>query len=137
MDATVKSGPTSLETLLGGVEVPVVLLDGAVETVRVRQLPIRDYPAFLAAQMDEPAMADLLCGKPAGWGERLGFDSLEMVVREGDRLNADFFGRWLRRRLERQERLLPGSTAAMGGSATPSPTPSPTSRSGPASGSNS
>jgi hypothetical protein len=125
--------PTPLETLLGGSNALVGFLSGEEETVRVRQLPIRDYPDYLAAQMDEPRMAELLCGKPTGWGDSLEFASLEGIISEGDRLNADFFGRWLRRRLERQERLLPGSLAGV--SVTPSPTASPTPPSAPAAGS--
>ena len=34
-------------------------------------------------------------------------------MKEGDRINADFFGRWFQRRLDRQEKLAPGSKARL------------------------
>ena len=66
--------------------------------------------ALLGAQGDEMRLAQVYTGKDAQWVDALSPASQEAVVSEGDRINADFFGRWFRRRLERQERMLPGST---------------------------
>lgn len=122
--------PAPIETLLGGSELTVTHLGGITEMVRVRQLPIRDYPRLLDLALDEPRKVELLCDRPEGWADRLTLESAEAVIEEGDRLNADFFGRWFRRRIALQERLMPGALAAAVASRTepaPSPTPSPTS----------
>ena len=99
-----------LETINGGFEVEVRLIGGSCEKVFVRQLPIRLMPEHLARMENEPALVELFCDKPSGWSDTLTPESFEEVVIEGERLNADFFSRWLRRRLDRQERVLPGIT---------------------------
>lgn len=119
-------GPKPMETLLGHTDLTVTLLDGSTEQVQVRQLPIREYPAYLAAQLDEAAMVEMICAKPAGWADTLTHESIESIVTEGDRMNADFFGRWLQRRIARQERLLPGSLLVQGNAVEHSPTTPPT-----------
>jgi hypothetical protein len=99
-----------LETIRGGVDLEVQLIGGGTEAVFVRQMPIRQMPQLLAALEDEPRMVELFCDRPEGWSDTLTPESFERLVAEGDRLNAVFFSRWLRRRLDRQERLLPGIT---------------------------
>lgn len=132
---------TPLETLLGGTRADVTLLDGSVETITVRQLPVRDLPRLLqaSAQADESAMAELYCAKPAGWADTLTRESHERIIAEGERLNADFFARWLQRKTRREETLFPGQQEALlklaaqlaiSQTPTPSPEPSPSSLSG-------
>jgi len=104
------SGPTPLETLNAGADLQVTLLDGTPDSVRLRQLAIGDCEKLLLASGDEIALACLYTGKDRAWFEGLDALSQERVVVEGDRINLDFFGRWFQRRLERQERLMPGST---------------------------
>lgn len=99
-----------LETIRGGVDLEVQLIGGGTETVFVKQIPIRQMPQLLAALEDEPRMVEIFCDRPEGWSDTLTPESFERLVAEGDRLNAVFFSRWLRRRLDRQERLLPGIT---------------------------
>jgi len=108
-------GPTANETLLGGKELTLTIafaIGGGTAEGRflVQQLPIKKFQELLNAQDDELAMADLFCGQEKGWSEKLTPESLELVILEGERLNSDFFSRWVQRRLARQEKLLPGVT---------------------------
>jgi hypothetical protein len=102
-------GPTPAETLTGGMHLAI----GPEGGIFVRQIPLREMDALLAAQGDETKLALLYTGKPLEWFERLDLTAQEAIVTEGDRINADFFGRWFRRRLDRQERLMPGSRAKL------------------------
>jgi len=103
-------GPTPLETLTAGADLQVTRLDGTAETIRLCQIALGQCEKLLAAQGDEIALGCLYTGRDRTWFESLDANSQERVVIEGDRLNADFFGRWFRRRLDRQERLMPGVT---------------------------
>lgn len=119
-------GPTGVETLFGGADVTVIMLDGTEQRVMVRQLPIRAMPALLLAQDDEAASIELYCDKPAGWTDTITRDSAERIVTEGERINSDFFGRWLARRVERYKRAAPWLVDSLN---SPSPSPaSPSSR---------
>lgn len=100
-------GPTKDETLRGGLNLTVTFTEGSQEPVFVRQLPVREFEAWLACLDDEPRAAELLCGKESGWGDRLSIDSLEAVITGGERVNRDFFERWLQRRTARKEWLAP------------------------------
>lgn len=102
-------GPTQMETLLGGIELTVEKLDRTTETVRVRQLPVKLYPQYLLCMEDEPAMVELFCDRKAGWSEGLAPQSFQKVVEEGERINADFFESWYRRKIARLEKLVPGA----------------------------
>ncbi len=114
------------ETLFGGLEVEVALTSGQTEQVFIRQLPIRQMPQMLAALEDENRLVELFCDKPEGWSDGLTVESFEKVVTEGERLNADFFSRWVQRRLTRQEKVMPGITEKLAKSAgLPLPTGSP------------
>ncbi len=98
------------ETLFGGLEVDVALTSGQTERIFIRQIPIRHMPRMLAALEDENRLVELFCDKPEGWSDGLTVESFEKVVTEGERINADFFSRWVQRRLTRQERVMPGIT---------------------------
>lgn len=127
-----KPAPTPTEVLLGGIpDHTVTLWDGTTETVSIRMLPVREYEAFARVLENEPRMAEIMCGKPEGWGDTLRPDSLGEIVTQGERLNADFFVPWFRRRAERMERLVPGSVG-LSAHGSPSPSSSPKSASGPA-----
>ncbi|MDB6017665.1 MAG: hypothetical protein JWR19_2154 [Pedosphaera sp.] len=111
---TIPPGPTQSETLFGSLSVVVKFEDNRpCETVPVRQLKIKEYPALLNVQDDELKMIELYTGKVPGWAEALTPESIEDVVKVGETLNADFFSRWVQRRLARQERLVPGVTQRM------------------------
>ena len=135
MNAEPQTGPTPLETLQGYGSLLVSFADPSrpSETVFIRQLPLREMEALLGAQGDEMLLAQVYTGKDAAWVDSLSAASQEAVVSEGDRINADFFGRWFRRRLERQESMLPGSKerlfAALNPSAPSGPPPPGPSRS--------
>ena len=117
--------PTPTETLLGGSTATVRHLDGHTEAVRLRQLPVRQLPELLAALDDEARMLELFTGKPAAWVDVLPTDEFERLLAEGERINADFFRRWLDRRMQRQEKLMPGLTERLLGRALPPSPPSP------------
>jgi hypothetical protein len=82
---------TPTETIFGGLDLIVAKRDKSTENVFIRQLAVETYPKFLAASEDESAMAELYCAKPAGWARTLSPGSLEAVIVEGERVNADFF----------------------------------------------
>jgi hypothetical protein len=100
----------STETLFGGAEIEVHLVAGGTEKVFVRQIPVRLMPQMLANLEDENRLVELFCDKPDGWSDSITPESFEKVVFEGERLNADFFSRWVHRRLTRQEKVMPGIT---------------------------
>ena len=96
----------TLTTLLGGEKLGLQFLSGETGEVFVRQLPIKDYPAYLACQQDELRQVELLCGQEKPWAETLTPESHESVITLGDKLNSDFFSRWLERKKKR-EAILP------------------------------
>jgi hypothetical protein len=97
--------------LFGGVTLTVETNHGTKESVRVRQVPVREFPKYLEVMEDECRFVEFLCEKPPGWSDSLTPESSEQIVLEGEKVNSDFFSRWVRRRLERQEKLMPGITA--------------------------
>lgn len=102
------SEPSTFAALLGGIDLTVSFADHTVvgAVVKVRQLPVKLFPAYLATMNNETAQVELLCDKPAGWAESLTRESHEAIIEAGDKLNADFFGRWLERKKKRKA-LLP------------------------------
>jgi hypothetical protein len=106
-----------METVSGGKLLSVTREnpDGttATEQVKVRQLKIKEFPEYAAALDDEPKLASLLCSKTPGWADALTNESLEQIVREGKRINADFFERWCQRKRENIEVLNPGLAQAL------------------------
>lgn len=116
-----------METLLGGRDLTITRLDGSTETVKVRQLPIRRFEALRATLADEPARVALYTGQPPPWADLLTPESFEAIIVEGDRLNADFFGRWLQRQMQWQDLLAPGLREQLVQAAMTSPGASPNS----------
>ncbi|MCL4181228.1 MAG: hypothetical protein KJ072_26225 [Verrucomicrobia bacterium] len=116
----------STETLFGGAELEVNLVAGGTEKVFVRQIPVRLMPQMLAYLENENQLVELFCDRPEGWSDSLAVESFEKVVLEGERLNSDFFSRWVQRRLIRQEKVMPGITERLARNAgLPLPTGSP------------
>jgi len=107
----------AMATVLGALELEVVRLDGSTERVSVKQMPIKDYPRILELVDDELGLAALYCGKDKAWAEGLTPASYEAVIENADKLNADFFSRWVARRLGRMERIKPGITERLMASA--------------------
>jgi len=101
--------PTKTETLNGGIDCIVTYADGGTETVFVRQLPVKLYPKLAQAQMEEEtSLVMLYADKPLEWVEKLTPQAHETIISEGERINADFFWRWVERKMTRQEKLMPG-----------------------------
>jgi hypothetical protein len=94
-------------TLTGGNEFSITKRDGTNETVFVRQLAIKEFPKFLQVQDDELEMIDFACGKTKGFAETLSPESHEALIAQIEKVNGDFFSRWLARRRTRVERIVP------------------------------
>jgi len=126
--------------LMGGQEIAVTKRDGADEVVRVRAVPIAEFPELLKLLDDEVGQVQFYCqvrrpevqspkskvqsplspkaeveaidaewmSAPAGWAATLMPDSHELVISTAEALNADFFARWLQRRMRRLETVRPG-----------------------------
>jgi len=108
----VGSTPTAQDnftTMMGGIDLTVTLQDGSSETVKVLQLPIEKYPELAAKWGDEQAQIDLYCSKPSGWAKTLTVASHDQVMEEAEKVNGDFFTRWLRRRMGKVDALRPGA----------------------------
>lgn len=118
-----KTEADKTETLFGGAEMTVKLLNGATKTVRVRQLPVREMRAFLQAQDDEARMIELACKLDAATVDALAPKSHEALIAAVEKVNADFFGRWLDRLKQRTEKLMPGAAAVRRESLISSPSP--------------
>lgn len=107
--------------ILGELNATVRMQDGTEEQVVVRQLPLSAMFGYSQIQDDDAAHVELLCDKPSGWGDTVAEDSVDDILRLGDELNADFFGRWLRRRSARLTRISSMVQAASTHSAPTSP----------------
>lgn len=94
-----------MSNILGGHNATVRMRDGTEEQVVVRQLPLSAMFRYSQVQDDDAAHLELLCDKPSGWGDTVAEDSVDDILRLGDEQNADFFGRWLRRRSARLTRI--------------------------------
>lgn len=97
-----------MEALLGGTEITIILLGGATEIVKVRQLPVALMGQYARAVDDESEMVELFIGRPKGWSQTITNESFEQIVEEGERLNETFFARWRERQKKRLERIAPG-----------------------------
>lgn len=97
-------------TLNGGVNITVTKKDKSTEQVFIRQLEIWEFPALLDALGKEIEMIMLFCAKEKAWAKTLSVESWEQLVTTGEEINSDFFSRWVRRQVARQERLMPGVT---------------------------
>jgi len=104
----------SMDTITGGRDITARLTNGTIEAVRLRQLPVRLLPKYLETIDDEPARIELVADKPKGWADGLTLASHEELLAASEALNSDTFFAWLRRRVERQERLAPGSSGELG-----------------------
>jgi hypothetical protein len=111
------------ETLLGGSDFEVLHLDGTKAVVRVRQIPVRLMPRFLEAQGDEAKMIEIATGMSPESVDALAPDSHETLVVEIERVNSDFFLRWVERQKARAERLMPGVLQDRISSASPTSPP--------------
>lgn len=107
MDAITK------QVLINGKSQEVKFVDGTAETVTVRRLPVKCFPAYLAGFEDEVATVALFTDKPVEWVERLSLDSFQAIIEEGERLNLDSLQAFSERRRARCEKLIPGFNAEL------------------------
>jgi len=99
---------TSLNIVFGGVEISVAHLDETTETVKVRQLPIKDMPRYMACFEDEEKTVELFCAQSPGWASALSRESFEEILTKGEELNLDFLERHAARSQKRREKIMPG-----------------------------
>lgn len=102
-----------VSVLAGGVSASALYRDGRMEEVIVRDLPLRELPAYLERVENESATVELFCGKEAGWADSLERESAEELLRIGEERNLDFLVRFARRAVERREKLIPGLGEAL------------------------
>lgn len=117
----------TMTILKGGTEHAAFLRNGTQEIVTVRLLAVREFDKWLQTVDDEPGRIELATGKEKGWADGLTPDSHRELLALAEKLNESDFFAWLRRRAERQERLLPGSSGELGKalmSASPTGSPS-------------
>ena len=107
MNPATTTGPTPFETLSAGTPVSATLRSGERINLNVRQLPIRDFPKLLELQNNESALLELYTGATAEVLGQLTTESELTILEEGDRVNADFFGRWVQRRFRVNNLLAP------------------------------
>ncbi len=116
----------TFETLMGGVIGRVQRLDGTIEEIRIRQLPVDEYLKLMELLADEQGQIDLYCMRrvkpaegevrspveweavPKGWAKGLSPESHEKVISQAEALNGDFFEAWLRRLKRKVEIVRPG-----------------------------
>lgn len=99
-----------MNVLLGGERIDVTVrgLEGdTTESVLVRELPIRLIPLYGQIVDRDDLAIEMYCEKPKGWSDQLSLESAEKVLEIGERLNWDFFLRWLERQTRRRKKLDP------------------------------
>lgn len=99
--------PNNQVIINGGEEIDVQFLDGTAGTVKVELLKIAQFEDYLRAVDKEARTAELLCGKPEGWGDTLTPDSLLDVVEKGHDINFTTVYRWAKRRTSVNEAIMP------------------------------
>jgi len=99
------SGVTPTELIEGVKRVEVILRTGARETVFVRCLSPRLVKQWLALADDEPAIVELMAGKPAGWSDTIDEDSFYHVLEVGEEVNKGPLARYISKRQARAERF--------------------------------
>ena len=70
------------------------------ETVKVRQIPVREYESGFLLVNNEPALVGFLCGKPKAWALTLSPDSFEELLAVGQEVNERGFFSFCQRRME-------------------------------------
>ena len=107
---TVKFEPVPDPVAEGGFRMP------APESIKVLQIPVRDYDAGFGFVADEVALVAFLCGKPREWALTVAPDSFEEILTTGREVNAKGFFSFCQRRtehLERENAALIGAMATL------------------------
>jgi len=97
-------GPTAEETLFGSIAAKMLLKDSTSEDVAILQLDVDKYPALLESIDNDLRRIEIFCNRPVGWARKLTAVSQNLVLKEGNRLNADFFLDWAASRIQMMER---------------------------------
>ena len=94
----------TVDSLFGGRDVAVKLLDGSDATFRVHQLKLSQYEAAFALLGDEIALTAMICGHEKAWADNLAQESYERLFAAAQEVNQSFFA-WSERRRQREEEL--------------------------------
>lgn len=94
--------------IVGELNSQAVLRDGSVIDTKVRQLRLRELPKLADCIGDEAAMLKMCTSLSEEQINELSLMSAEGLVSLCERLNMDFFQRWLERQLRRNEAVVPG-----------------------------
>lgn len=105
-----QSEEKKLETAAIGKEITLKYQDGKDEVVTLREIPIYLLNKAAMDLGDEEALAARYAGRERSWVRSLTIESYELLVTEGERVNAHFF-RYLRRQANRMETIRPGIMA--------------------------
>jgi hypothetical protein len=118
-----------LITIAGGVDLEVSYRDnhaaGAMEIVRVRQIPISKLSEFLSAMGNEARTIELYCDKAEGWADTLSLESATAVADKGQELNLPFLEAWWRRQAKWRKMQAVWTGSENVGQVPPKPSPSP------------
>lgn len=107
-------------TVLVGEAHDITREDGTRETVTLRQLKVREYPAARLVVGDEPRLLELMCDRPAGWAESLSPQSYEELTARVPEVNALFFACSARQARTQMALLPPEIRTALTNSGLPS-----------------
>ncbi len=84
----------------GGKPIIVTKRDGSNENVSVRLIKVSEVQKYLELTPTLGAFVEFCTGKPAGWADDLGEDSLFRIDEEARKMNDPFIERWFRRQRE-------------------------------------
>ena len=98
-------------TLNGGLDLRVLFEKPSPEaaapppaSIKMRQIPVREYESGFRFLEDEPALVGFLCGHDKAWALTLSPESFEEVLALGQEVNERGFFTSARRRTERAEK---------------------------------
>lgn len=86
-----------LAILNGGVEIEVTKIDSSKERVKVRQLPIRLIPEWMANLGNEPRLIELYLNENTEFVDRIVVEHQELILEIGQKLNFPTYDRWIAR----------------------------------------
>lgn len=101
MNPATPSNPPAV-TLFGGEQITVRFrgpkgAEAVSEVVTVREVKPSEMGKYLAAVHSMTGLVELVCDKPAGWGDILAPKSLLEVCDKAKELNDPFFVEWVKR----------------------------------------
>lgn len=104
-DEKTENKMSAAEVLRGGADVTVELAAGGTETVRVRQVRVRELEEYLRREMSgDMAIITWVTGKPDEWFDAITLDSWEALIAENQRQNFTAARRHEKRKIDKTVR---------------------------------